>query len=58
MSKHLIMALLFGLCWLPAAIFAGGSVYLAVQGIGGWGWFMAATFIWGVFAQSLELEMK
>lgn len=31
--------------YIPAAITAGASAYMAIHGVTGWGWFLFATLI-------------
>lgn len=39
-----------GLKYIPAAITAGASAYMAIHGVTGWGWFLFATLIFLVVA--------
>lgn len=34
-----------GLKYIPAAITAGASAYMAIHGVNGWGWLLFSTLI-------------
>ena len=57
MSNRLILFVIAVLFIAPLPLFASAAVYLAINQMAGYGWFILASFIWAVIVTSTNVKV-